>query len=147
MSFFSLLLIAFSLAMDAFAVSVSAGFFFRRVFFRQAFLLAVTFGIFQAVMPLLGWIGGSLLYDLIARYSRWIAFLLLSFIGVNMIHEALSDKDEGKKEYLSLRSLILLGVATSIDALIVRISFALFPIDIYFAVSVIGFVTFVLCFF
>ncbi len=145
MTLFSLLLISISLSMDAFAVSVSAGCTFRKVVFRQAFLLALTFGVFQAMMPLIGWFAGSAVHDIIEVWSSWIAFILLGGIGINMIREALSDEEEGKRDYLSFMALLTLWVATSIDALAVGVSFALLPVDIIFAITIIGLVTFPLC--
>lgn len=145
MSLISLLLISFSLAMDAFAVSVSAGFTIRKVRVKQALLLAFTFGIFQAMMPLIGWMGGYSIRSYIEPIDHWIAFILLGFIGVNMIREALSDDEDTKRDYLSFRSLMTLGVATSIDALAVGISLALLPVDILTAVYTIWSITFILC--
>ncbi len=146
MSYFSLLLISFSLAMDAFAVSISAGITFRKVLFRQAFLLACTFWVFQAIMPFLWWLGWYLVHDLIELWSSWIAFFLLAWIGWNMIREAHSENEDERQDYLSLKSLFLLGIATSIDALAVGIGFALLPIHIGIAVLMIGIITFFLCF-
>lgn len=146
MSLLSLLLISCSLAMDAFAVSLSAGFSLKKIRIQKAFFLALTFGIFQAIMPLIGWIGGLSIRDWIVPVDHWIAFLLLGGIGANMIKEALSPDEEEKRDYFSLRSLMTLGVATSIDALAIGISFALLPVDISLAVVLIGLVTFILCF-
>ncbi len=146
MSFFSLLLIAFSLAMDAFAVSISAGFSSKKIHLRSVLLLALTFWVFQAIMPLIGWGWGLSIHGWIEPVDHWIAFLLLGGIGVNMIREAFSADDEEKKDYFSLHSLMTLGVATSIDALAVGISFSLIPVDITLAVVLIGLITFLLCF-
>ena len=146
MSPISLLLIAFSLAMDAFAVSLSAGFSSKNIYFRKAFFLALTFGVFQAIMPLIGWIWGLSIRDWIEPVDHWIAFLLLGGIGVNMIREAFSPDEEEKRDYFSFRSLMTLGLATSIDALAVGISLALLPVNISLAVGLIGIVTGVFCF-
>lgn len=146
MSLFSLLLISISLAMDAFAVSVSAGFTLRKVLFRQALLLAATFGVFQAIMPLIGWIGWLSIRWLIEPIDHWVAFILLGGLGIRMMYEALQDDEDEKRDYLSTRSLLTLWVATSIDALAIGISFALVPVNILMAVSMIGIVTAVMCF-
>lgn len=145
MSYFSLLLISISLAMDAFAVSVSAGFTVKWVRFFQAIFLAATFGIFQAVMPLIGWAGWYSIRGLIEPVDHWIAFILLSGLGARMINEALQDDEEEKRDYFSFKSLLTLGIATSIDALAIGVSFALLPINILMAISMIGIITTVLC--
>lgn len=123
--------------MDAFAVSVSAGISLRKAIFWKSFFLAGVFAIFQAIMPLIGWAGGYSIRNILEPIDHWVAFLLLGFIGVNMIREALAGDDEDKKDYFSLRSLMTLGIATSIDALAVGISFALLPIDILTTVCII----------
>lgn len=146
MSLLSILLISFSLAMDAFAVSVSAGLSSRKASIFSVVLLAGTFGIFQAVMPLIGWVWGYSIREYIEPIDHWIAFLLLGFIGINMIREALQGDDEEKKEYFSFRSLMTLGLATSIDALAVGISLAIIPVNILIAVCIIWGITFLLCF-
>lgn len=145
MSYLSLLLISISLAMDAFAVSVSAGFTLRKVLFKQALILAATFGVFQAIMPLIGWIGWLSIRSFIEPIDHWVAFILLAGLGSRMIYEALQDEDEEKRDYLSIKSLLTLGLATSIDALAVGISLALLPVNILMAVSMIGIVTAVIC--
>lgn len=147
MSFLSIFFISISLAMDAFAVSISAGLSQKRVLLRQAFVLALCFWVYQAVMPLIGWVGWVSVREYIEPIDHWIAFVLLGALGVKMIYEALSDDEESVRDYFSLRSLMILGFATSIDALAVGISLALMPVDILHAVYMIGWVTFVLCFF
>lgn len=146
MSYFTLFLIAFSLALDAFAVSISAGLTQKKVSYLKSLSLALTFGIFQAIMPVLGWLGWISVKWYIEAYDHWIAFLLLGAIGANMIHEALGEEDTKKRDYFRLSSLLTLGVATSIDALVIGISFALLPINIVESVMIIGLVTFLFCF-
>ncbi len=145
MSSISLLFVSFSLAMDAFAVSLSAGFSAKKIHFRQALFLALTFGIFQAVMPLIGWLWWLSIQSWIEPIDHWIAFFLLGGIGINMIKEAFSGDEEEKRDYFSFRSLMTLGIATSIDALAIGISFALLPVDIVLAIGLIGIVTAILC--
>lgn len=98
-------------------------------------------------MPLIGWLGGLSIRDWIEPVDHWIAFFLLGGIGANMIREAFSTDEEQKRDYFSFRSLMTLGLATSIDALAVGISLALLPVNISLAVGLIGIVTGVFCFF
>ena len=142
-----LLLIAFGLSMDAFAVSVSNGMTLRHQRANHAIRIGIFFGSFQALMPLLGWSAGIGLRDLISGVDHWIAFGLLSLIGGKMIYESMRMNGQ-KKELppLSLLMLLMLSIATSIDALAVGISFALLDISIVTPIIVIGTVTFVLSF-
>lgn len=134
--------------MDAFAVSIAAGFARRNVLVRQAFLLACTFWWFQALMPLIGWLWWQSIRDIIEPIDHWVAFFLLSILGANMIRESLSHEtdSEEKRDYFGWKSLWVLGIATSIDALIIGISLALLPVDIWNMIWLIGGVTFVFCF-
>ncbi len=132
--------------MDAFAVSISAGFSSKKIHPRSVLLLALTFWLFQAIMPLIGWVGGLSIRDWIDPADHWIAFLLLGGIGVNMIKEAFSEDKEEKRDYFAFRSLMTLGLATSIDALAIGISLALLPVNIFLAIGLIGIVTWVFCF-
>ena len=118
-------LLAVGLAMDCFAVSIASGIILKRVRLRPMLVMAVSFGFFQALMPLLGWIGASFFSHLIESIDHWIAFGILAFLGGRMIME--SFKDEGcKHEYdpTSLKVVLALAVATSIDALAVGVSYA-----------------------
>ncbi|MBS3906180.1 MAG: manganese efflux pump [Syntrophaceae bacterium] len=147
MDFLTLLLIAFGLAMDAFAVSISKGMTIKRQRANHALRIGIFFGSFQAMMPLIGWSAGLTLRDLISGVDHWIAFGLLSLIGCKMIYE--STKREGQKKEagpLNLLTLLVLSIATSIDALAVGISFALLNILIVTPILVIGTVTFALSF-
>lgn len=132
--------------MDAFAVSISAWLSQKKIFLRQAFFLALCFWAYQAVMPLIGWLGGVSVRVYIESFDHWIAFGLLGALGAKMIYEAISEDDEKVKDYFSPSSLMILGFATSIDALAVGISLALMPVNILYAVYMIGWVTFFLCF-
>ena len=146
MSFFELFLIAVGLSMDAFAVSVCKGLGMTRVNRRSALLLGVFFGGFQALMPLAGYLLGSRFAASIERYDHWIAFVLLALIGANMIKESREQADETARDGgdISLRELVTLAVATSIDALAVGVSFAFLGVNILPAVTLIGCTTFVL---
>ena len=138
-------LLAVGLAMDCFAVSIASGIILKRVRLRPMLVMAVSFGFFQALMPLLGWIGASFFSHLIESIDHWIAFGILAFLGGRMIME--SFKDEGcKHEYdpTSLKVVLALAVATSIDALAVGVSFAFLGIKQFSAIlSHIGFFCFV----
>lgn len=151
MGLLELILIAIGLAMDAFAVSICKGLNMRKMNYRQAGIIALFFGGFQAIMPLIGWFLGKQFESYITSIDHWIAFLLLAFIGVNMIREALGDDEEddetdGDKDRLDIRELFMLAVATSIDALAVGITFAFLKVNILPAVTIIGIITFVISF-
>jgi len=140
----TVILIAIGLAMDAVAVSIAKGMTVTRNRRRGALLLATLFGGFQALMPVIGWFVGLSLKDLIMEIDHWIAFGLLSIIGVKMIYDAIKGEgDEGGD--VTLASALVLAVATSIDALMVGLSFALLETSILIPVLVIGIVTFLLC--
>lgn len=141
--------IAIGLAMDAFAVSVTNGFIIKELRVYHAFKIAFFFGLFQAIMPLIGWVGGINLVRYIKDFDHWIAFGMLALIGGKMIYESRSDEmneDEGKnKNALHLPTLLFLSVATSIDALAVGLSFGVLNMPVLIPVIVIGSITFVLC--
>jgi putative Mn2+ efflux pump MntP len=141
-------LIALGLAADAFAVSISSGLAIKHMKVNKALKIALFFGGFQALMPLIGWLAGMSFSFLIAPIDHWIAFGLLSFIGGKMIYEALQGEEcEKKFNPLDTGTLIALSVATSLDALAVGIGFALLKTSIGPVVSAIGFITFFLVFF
>lgn len=143
----TILFIAFGLAMDALAVSITSGISIRRERFNQALKIALFFGSFQAFMPFIGWLTGLRLRDLISGVDHWIAFGLLALIGGKMIYESVRVKaSEKEPKPLSLLLLLALSVATSIDALAVGVSFAFLEISIATPVLVIGTVTFLLSF-
>jgi putative Mn2+ efflux pump MntP len=133
--------------MDAFAVSIANGMTIKSQRKKAALLTAVFFGGFQMVMPLIGWAIGLSLQDIISGIDHWIAFGLLAFIGAKMIYEALKNNgSEDKEKTLKIRTLLTLAVATSIDALMVGLSFAFLQISIILPVAAIGIVTFGLSF-
>lgn len=146
MGFFELFLIGIGLSMDAFAVAICKGLGMERINKRDALLLALFFGGFQALMPLTGYLLGSRFASYIERWDHWIAFVLLAFIGGNMIRESREQEEEEAKHCGSIRyrELFTLAVATSIDALAVGISFAFLGVRIAPAVTLIGCTTFVL---
>ena len=144
MGFVRLFLIALGLSMDAFAVSVCKGLSMRRMNWRQALVIGLFFGGFQAVMPLVGWGLGRQFERFITAYDHWIAFALLVFIGAKMIYEALKPEEGGiaGDAKMDVRELFMLAVATSVDALAVGISFAFLRIDIVPSALLIGVTTF-----
>ena len=146
MSIIEIALIGMGLAMDAFAVSICKGLAMRRMNYKKAIIIAAFFGVFQALMPALGYVLGTTFANKIAAIDHWIAFILLALIGANMIKEALSsDDDECQDDSLRLGDLIMLSIATSIDALAVGITFAFFNVSLLLSVSMIGIITFIIC--
>lgn len=148
MSFLSLLLLGIGLSMDAFAVSIAKGMTMKKhELLKYALMLGFFFGFFQALMPLIGWWVGSYFQSLISSIDHWIAFGLLGIIGLHMIRESLhpNEEDDGHS-VLTLKMVLILAIATSIDALAVGISFAFLSVDILQAILIIGTTTFVLSF-
>ena len=146
MSIIEIALIGVGLAMDAFAVSICKGLAMRRMNYKKAVIIAAFFGVFQALMPALGYVLGTTFANKIAAIDHWIAFILLALIGANMIKEALSsDDDECQDDSLRLGDLIMLSIATSVDALAVGITFAFFNVSLLLSVSMIGIITFIIC--
>ncbi len=144
MDIIELLLIAVGLSMDAFAVSICKGLATKDLKIRHMAVVGLFFGGFQALMPLAGYLLGTQFKDYIDAVSHWIAFGLLLFIGINMIRESRNEHCENVGDTFSLKSLTLLAVATSIDALAVGVTFAFLQVEIVPAVSLIGIITFVL---
>lgn len=139
-------LVGVGLSMDAFAVAICKGLSMRKFSGRYACTVAGFFGAFQALMPLLGWALGSRFSLYIRRYDHWIAFLLLLFIGGNMIRESREKSDDAPAETVrtDYKELLILAVATSIDALAVGITFAFLDVSVLPAVSLIGVTTFLI---
>ena len=149
MSIIELLLIGIGLSMDAFAVSVCKGLGMTKLNKKNAFLIALFFGGFQALMPWLGWFIGSRFQKYIEQFDHWIAFGLLVFIGGQMIYESLKEKDEVETEgdQLDIGQLFLMAIATSIDALAIGVTFALLPgVNIWTSIALIGCTTFMISF-
>ena len=117
-------LLAIGLAMDCFAVSIASGIILKRIQWRPMFVMALFFGVFQALMPLLGWTGASTFSHLIESVDHWIAFALLAVLGGKMIKDSFGDEEDAHFDPTKLSSQLLFSVATSIDALAVGISFA-----------------------
>ena len=143
MVFWELLMTGLALSMDAFAVSVCKGLSLRRLQLKHTLLAGLYFGGFQALMPLLGWALGIRFQALIERVDHWIAFFLLLVIGLSMIREALGKAEEQNDDF-GVKTMLLLAVATSIDALAVGVTFAFLQVHILPAVGLIGATTFLL---
>lgn len=147
MDIIALILIAFGLAMDAFAVSITSGITIKHLKLNHALRIAGSFGAFQAIMPLIGWLAGLSLINYISGIDHWVAFALLTFIGCKMIYESTRMEAVHKENNpLNPKMLLLLSIATSIDALAVGISFAILQIAIATPMIVIGTITFALSF-
>lgn len=144
MGFWELLVLAVGLSMDAFAVAVCKGLSIRELKLRHAVIVGLWFGVFQALMPAAGYLLGATFADRIAAIDHWIAFALLALIGGNMIREARPGEEEGADPSLAPMTMLLLAVATSIDALAVGITFAFLRVDVLPAVTLIGVCTFLL---
>lgn len=145
MGFWELLLLGMGLSMDAFAVSVCKGLAVQRVDGKTALVCGAWFGFFQALMPVLGFFLGRLFADAIEAVDHWVAFGLLSIVGINMVKEALEEGQSNADPDLSLRAMLPLAVATSIDALAVGVSLAMTAgVNIWTAVALIGVTTFLL---
>jgi len=139
-SIYTIIGIAVALAMDAFAVSIAAGVYLKNISFRQFFRLSWHFGLFQALMPVLGWSAGLSVRHLIERADHWIAFCLLTVVGISMIREAFGKDDEEKtrKDPTKGSTLIVLSVATSVDALAVGFSLSILNTSIIAPAIIIG---------
>lgn len=146
MGLIELFLIAVGLSMDAFAVSVCKGLAMPKCTFKKAAIVGLWFGGFQALMPAIGYVLGAQFQEAIASIDHWIAFVLLALIGRNMIHEALDNDEEEADASLDVKTMFLLAVATSIDALAIGITFAFLKVNIIPAVCFIGIVTFIISF-
>ena len=144
MGFFELLSLAVGLSMDAFAVSICKGLSVSTVCPKHMLICGLYFGGFQALMPLIGYLLGVNFRSMIASVDHWIAFVLLSLIGANMLRESFSkDKDENVDASFGVKTMLLMAVATSIDALAVGVTFAFLEVNIVPAVSFIGITTFI----
>ena len=146
MSFLELLLTAVALSMDAFAVSVGKGLSSPNASWREGLICGAYFGGFQALMPLAGYLLVSTFSGYIQRFDHWIAFILLALIGANMIREAFSKEEESMSGSFSVKTMLLLAVATSIDALATGVTFQLTGTNIWMAISLVGCTTFLFSF-
>jgi manganese efflux pump family protein len=146
LGFISILIIAVGLSADCFAVAFSGSIAMKTVSRRQILRASLSFGVFQALMPVLGWLAGQTIVDLIAGYDHWLAFALLAFIGGKMIWESFSQDENqtAKADITGGVTLLTLSIATSIDALAVGLSFAFLEVNIALASGVIGITAFII---
>lgn len=150
MDFFTIVLLALCLASDAFAVSITNGMCSCYINKKNALATALTFGFFQALMPLLGFVLGQTFTDVVGRFQHWIALFLLGAIGINLIVEAIKEGKNPEeincsKNVFTIKNLVLQGIATSIDALAAGVSLAVMDINILYATGLIGIITFLCC--
>jgi len=144
MKLLEIILVGVGLAMDAFAVSVCKGLSMKKIKWKSVLIIAVYFGLFQAIMPVFGYFLGSAFSTLVQKVDHWIAFVLLSIIGGNMIKESRDDEVEKRNDRVDFKTMIVLAIATSIDALAVGVTFAFFEVNLILAITIIGIVTFIL---
>ena len=146
MELFEIIAIGIGLAMDAFAVSICKGLSMKKIDWKKAIIIALYFGIFQALMPVLGYFLGSAFSSFVQSVDHWIAFILLAIIGGNMIKDSTDDEVEKRNDKVDVKTMLLLAIATSIDALAVGVTFAFFEVNLLLSISIIGIITFVLSF-
>lgn len=137
--------IALALAMDAFAVAIATGVSLKQVSFRQTFRLSWHFGLFQAMMPVIGWAIGTSIQDYVTAYAHWVAFIMLALVGSNMLKEAIQVEDDitkatPRKDSTRGMTMVMLSVATSIDALAVGLSMSMLQVSIAYPAVIIGIV-------
>ena len=145
MGLVEIILIAISLAMDAFAVSICKGLSMKKMDWKKALIIGLYFGLFQGGMPLIGYVLGVGFEESIKFIDHWIAFGLLAFIGGNMIKEALSKKEDDEvDDKVDFKTMIILAIATSIDALAVGITFAFLNVNVILSVCLIAIITFII---
>jgi len=142
MGIIELISISVSLAMDAFSASICKGLKEKKFNLRNSLIVGLYFGFFQSLMPTIGYYLGNFLSDKISAFDHYLAFILLSFIGFTMIKESNKDKDDNQS--LEFKEMLLLSIATSIDALIVGITFSFLKVNLLFSVLIIGIITFLL---
>lgn len=144
MGLVELIILSIGLAMDAFAVSICKGLSMKKMKWKNAVIVGIYFGVFQALMPVMGYLLGVNFQSKIANVDHWIAFILLGIIGMNMIKEAISKETDTQNDSVKFKDMIILAIATSIDALAVGITFAFLKVNIVLAVTLIGVITFVI---
>lgn len=146
MTIIDILLTGVGLSMDAMAVSICKGLTIRKAIFKSCIIVALYFGFFQFIMPVLGYIGGLYLSFIITKIDNIIAFIILSVIGVNMIREGLFGEDSILSNEFNYKIMVPLAVATSIDAFTVGITFAFLKVNLLLSTLIIGIITFILSF-
>lgn len=142
MGVLEILLIAIGLAMDAFAVSVCKGLSMKKMSWNKAIIVGLYFGLFQGLMPIIGYFLGTAFESLVTQIDHWIAFGLLVYIGAEMLKEAFAKDSESYNDKVDLKTMLVLAIATSIDALAIGITFAFLNVNLILSVSIIGITTF-----
>jgi len=146
--FLTIVVTAFTLALDSLSVSIAGGLQTKNPSIKSALKVGLFLGMFQAGMPLLGWIIGNVLQSFVITIGHWVAFSVLCLLGTKMIYESIKHTDEKKQTNLvQNKTLLLLSIATSIDALVFGIPLSLLHYPIFQSIGIIGFITFTLCFF
>ena len=145
MGILEVVLVAIGLAMDAFAVSICKGLSMKKMSWKKAIIVGGYFGIFQGLMPVIGYFLGTTFENLVTKIDHWIAFVLLVFIGINMLKEAFGNESENCNDNVDFKTMVVLAIATSIDALAVGITFAFLKTNIVLASILIAIITFVVC--
>ena len=144
MSLLTLFITAVGLSMDAFAVAICKGLAMKKLSWKKALIIALWFGGFQALMPTIGYLLGTRFESYVTAIDHWIAFVLLVLIGANMVKESFSKEEESSNDSVDFKTMFLLAIATSIDALAVGVTYAFLQVRIVPAVSFIGIITFTL---
>lgn len=142
MGIIELVILSIGLAMDAFAVAVCKGLSMAKMKWKNAIIIGLYFGFFQGFMPVIGYLLGVNFQEKISSIDHWIAFILLGIIGINMLKEAISKDCEKQNDSVKFKDMIVLAIATSIDALAIGITFAFLKVNVVLAVSLIGVITF-----
>ena len=144
MKLFEIIFISIGLAMDAFAVSVCKGLSMKKMNWKNTLIIALYFGLFQALMPVVGYFLGSTFSSFVESIDHWIAFILLAVIGTNMIKDSTDDELDKRNDNVDFKTMIVLAIATSIDALAVGVTFSFFEINLVLSITIIGIITFIL---
>ena len=144
MDLFEIVVIGIGLAMDIFAVSVCKGLSMKKLNWKKTIIIALYLGLFQALMPVLGYFLGSTFSTIVQRVDHWIAFILLAIIGGNMIKESADENEKKLNDKVDVKTMILLSIATNIDALAVGVTFAFFEVSLLLAILIIGMISFIL---
>ena len=144
MGIIELIVLSIGLGLDAFAVSICKGISMKKMDWKKACIIGLYFGGFQAIMPVIGYFLGSTFESFITSFDHWVAFILLAVIGGNMIKETFSKENENINGDVGFKTMIILAIATSIDALAVGITFAFFNVNLLLAITLIGIITFAL---
>lgn len=142
MGILSIIVIAIGLAMDAFAVAICKGLAMKKMSWKKGLIVGGYFGFFQALMPLIGYLLGIGFHEKVSQVDHWFAFILLSAIGINMLKEVFSKEEDCRNDSVNFKEMVVLAIATSIDALAVGITMAFLDVNILVAVLAIGVITF-----